>query len=398
MNYFVSLLVAIFVLLNASAQTSLIFPAKKYPTSFRNPLATPFSLVGNFGECRPNHFHSGIDVRTDGKENKSVYSIEDGYISRVQIEAGGFGNAIYITHASGYTSVYAHLNTFFTKLENHVRKKQYEAKSWAIDLSFFPDQFMVRKGSFIAYSGNTGSSQGPHLHLEIRNAKTEAPLNPLLFFTEIPDDKKPIIKQLAIYDARKSIYEQTPILYKLTEGYLSKKLIEVNTDKVYFGFVADDFMKSATGSLGIYEMRLLVDDKPTFAWQMDNISYDITRYMNAHADYKTRKNNGPWIQLCTNLPNDRLTIYKTATANRGIVDLTDGATKEISIELYDTKYNKTSLSFSIKGKQSSTAVHCGNEFGAGKPNVFKNEYMSLQLKEDALYDYICFTIHQYSEK
>lgn len=390
MKYFILPILLIFFWQTLMAQSSINFPPKKYPNSFRNPLATPFSLVGNFGECRPNHFHSGIDVRTDGKENKNVYAIEDGYVSRVHIEAGGFGNAIYINHVGGYTSVYAHLNTFFPKLEEYVRKKQYEAETWAIDLTFYPDQFIVRKGSFIALSGNTGSSQGPHLHLEIRNAKTEAPLNPLLFFNEIEDDIRPIVKQLAIYDARKSIYEQSPSLHKISGGLIAKKVIEVSTDKVYFGIVADDFMKIATGTLGVYEMRLYVDNRPTFAWQMDNISYDITRYMNAHADYRARKNNGPWIQLCTQLPNDRLTIYKTATPDRGVVDLSDGAVKEIRIEVYDTKFNKNTLLFSVKGIQNSTAINCSKEFVAGKTNVFKNDYLSFSLSEDALYDNICF--------
>ncbi|MBK7690834.1 MAG: peptidoglycan DD-metalloendopeptidase family protein [Bacteroidetes bacterium] len=390
MKYFFLSLLVIFLGQPTMSQNALGFPQKKYPNTFRNPLATPFSLVGNFGECRPNHFHSGIDVRTDGKENKSVYAIEDGYVSRVHIEPGGFGNAIFINHVGGYTSVYAHLNTFFPKLEEYVRKKQYEAESWAIDLTFFPDQFMVRKGSFIALSGNTGSSQGPHLHLEIRNAKTEAPLNPLLFFNEIEDDKKPIIKQLAIYDGRKSIYEQSPILHKLSGGILTKKMIEVGTDKVYFGIVADDFMKIATGTLGVYEMRLYVNNQPTFAWQMDHISYDITRYMNAHADYKTKKKNGPWIQLCTQLPNDRLSIYKSTSNERGLVDVSDGSAKEIRIEIYDTKYNKSTLSFSIKGTQMGNTLTCAKEFVAGKPNVCKTEHISFSLNEDALYDNICF--------
>ena len=385
------LLWIVFYVVQTNAQPLPHFPIKKYPSkSFRNPLSTPFSLVGNFGECRPNHFHSGIDIRTDGKENKKIYAIEDGYISRVKIEESGFGNAIYINHASGYTSVYAHLNTFFSALENFIQKKQYATKSWKLDMTFFPDQFWVRKGDFIALSGNTGSSQGPHLHLEIRNALTEAPLNPLLFFNEIQDFTKPIIKQLAVYDARKSIYEQSPLLIKVSKGQLPKKQIDVHTDKVYIGIEADDYMSIAKGNLGIYEMRLYVDNVWTFAWQMDNISYDITNYLNAHTDYKTRKNKGPWIQLCTQLPNDKLTIYQSANNNKGLIDLSDGQPKHIRVEVYDTKYNSDTISFVLQSTTKEPLMNCIQEMKAGKKNTFKNDDVSFSLNEQALYDDICF--------
>jgi hypothetical protein len=385
------ILLIIFYAVHTNAQAQPHFPNKKYPAKlFRNPLSTPFSLVGNFGECRPNHFHSGIDIRTDGKENKKIYAIEDGYISRVKIEESGFGNAIYINHASGYTSVYAHLNTFYPALENFIKKKQYASKSWKIDMTFFPDQFWVRKGDFIALSGNTGSSQGPHLHLEIRNALTEAPLNPLLFFNEIQDITKPVIKQLAVYDGSKSIYEQSPQLFKVNKGLLPKKPIEVQTDKVFVGIEADDYMAIAKGNLGIYEMRLYVDDEWTFAWQMDNISYDITNYLNAHTDYKTRKNKGPWIQLCTQLPNDKLSIYQSANNNHGMIDLSDGQPKDVRIVVYDTKYNSDTISFVLQSKSPANANSCSQVMKAGKKNTFKNEDISFTLQEQALYDDICF--------
>lgn len=378
-----------FSIVNIKAQS--LFTTKKYPTNqFRNPLNKPFSLVGNFGECRPNHFHSGIDIRTDGKENYPVHAIDNGYISRVKIEAGGFGNAIYISHAGGYTSVYAHLNKFYPELENYIRKKQYQNKSWNIDITFAPHDFLVRKGSFIAYSGNTGSSQGPHLHLEIRDTKTDAPLNPLLFFEEIKDDKKPLIKQIAIYDGNKSIYEQKPTSYKITNGNLPTNIIKINSSKAYIGINGDDYMAIATGTLGIYEMNLYINNEPYFAWQMDNINYDITRYMNAEADYKTKKNNGPWIQLCAHLPNDKLTIYNDIANKRGVIDLSDGLEKKIKIEVMDTKKNISTLNFILQGTNNNNKQSCDNEMIAGKKNAFKNQYIGFILNEDALYDNICF--------
>lgn len=384
-------MIALMVSIQSYAQQQNIFPAKTYPAhAFKNPLSIPFSLVGNFGECRPDHFHSGIDIRTNTKENLEVFAIEDGYIARVKIEAGGFGNAIYINHLSGYTSVYAHLNKFFPELEAYVRQKQYANKSWNLDISFFPYQFKVRKGSFIAWSGNTGSSQGPHVHLEVRDAKTESPLNPLLFFDEIIDDKKPIIKQLAVYDGSTSIFEQSPILYTLNKGKLKKDTLLVNTNKVFLGFHADDFLPAGVGTLGIYEMRLFVDEKLFLAWQLDNISYDVTRYVNALADYKTKKKLGIWIQLCRKLPNNKLSVYKSYDAGDGIIDLADGNPKNVRIEVYDTKYNTSSLSFTIQSRSASVNKNCEQEMLAGKINHFKNQYIAFTLNQDALYDHICF--------
>lgn len=381
------LLLLLFTSLISSAQT--FFPKKNYPATFQNPVDIPISIVGNFGECRPNHFHSGVDIRTESKENQTVRTVADGYVSRVKIEAGGFGNAIYVTHGA-YTTVYAHLNRFFPELEAYVRAQQYKNKSWNIDMSFMPHQFPMRKGSFLAWSGNTGSSQGPHLHLEVRDTKTEAPLNGLLFFNW-KDGKAPIIKKLAMYDGTRSIYEQSPIVLPVVNNKLSKESIAINSDKVFFGITGDDFMEIATGTLGIFEMRMYVDDKPFFAWQMDNISYDITRYMNAIADYKTKKNNGPWIQLCRRLPNDKLPVYKDFSNTNGVIDLPAGSSKNIRIEVYDTRYNKSSLSFTIKSNKPATKVVGSNEFVAGNKNSFQSDYMNFVLAPELLYDNIYFT-------
>ncbi len=371
------------------------FPAKKYPTNtYINPLEFPISLAGNFGECRANHFHSGLDIRTNKIENQLVHAIQDGFVSRVKIEAGGFGNAIYITHTDGYTSLYAHLNKFYPELEDYVRAKQYETKSWKQDLYFMPHQFPVRKGKFIAWSGSTGSSEAPHLHMEIRNTKTENPLNGLLFYADLTDTKAPIVKQVALYDGIKSIYEQSPTLIAVTKkGNVYKPvkpLLIMNSDKVYFGINGDDYMENALGTLGIYEMRMYVDSLPFFSWQTDNISYDITRYMNAMADYKTKKNGGPWIQLCHQLANDKLKIYKAFTTSNGMIDLSDGKIKKIRIEVLDTKNNMSVVTFSVKGKANGIDNRCEDEFIAGKQNTFKNEDIEFTLNEDCLYDNICF--------
>lgn len=378
------------------SNSQIFFKQKKYPTNYSSPVKFPIQLVGNFGECRPNHFHSGLDVRTDAKENKPIYSIEKGFVSRVRIEPGGFGNAIFITHPGGYTSVYAHLNTFYPELEAYLRMKQYETESWKQDLYFLPHQFPVSKQMFIALSGNTGSSQGPHLHMEIRDSKTEAPLNGLLFYPNLKDTKPPIIRKLAVYDGSKSIYSQAPQLLNVTTNAntstLSNSVVQIQSDKVYFGIVADDFMDISTGTLGVFEMRMYVDGQAFFAWQMDNIGYDVTRYMNAIADYKVKKNNGPWIQLCRALPNDKLEVYKAFDKNNGLIELKPNEKKKIRIEVYDTKYNKSTISFDVVGMAASPKEICPMQVKAGSSYSHKTNDIHVDWGINTLYDNLCLEL------
>src|SRR5215216_4132705 len=178
-----------------------------YPQNyFRNPLNIPMQLVANFGELRANHWHMGLDIRTQQKVNLPVYAAAEGYIARVKIEPGGFGRAIYINHPNGYTTLYAHLNNFFPALEQYVKTEQYKLESWEVELEIPQNLFPVSKGSFIAYSGSTGGSQGPHVHFEIRDTKTDECLNPLLFGFPIADVVPPTISRLAMYDRNRSVY------------------------------------------------------------------------------------------------------------------------------------------------------------------------------------------------
>ena len=164
----------LFGILEAGSQTT-------YPKGyFRNPLNIPISLSGNFGELRPNHYHMGVDIKTAARENLPVYAAADGYISRIKIEPGGFGRAIYITHPNGYTTLYAHLNNFAAKIDAFVKQQQYANESWKVELDVSPALLPVKKGDFIAYSGNTGGSQAPHLHFEIRRTSDDVNVNPLL--------------------------------------------------------------------------------------------------------------------------------------------------------------------------------------------------------------------------
>lgn len=362
--------------------------------NFGSPVKIPISLAGNFGECRPNHFHSGLDVRTEQRENLNLYSIGNGYVSRVTISHTGFGNCIYISHPGGFTSVYAHCNRFFRLLTGYVKMKQYEQENWAVDLRFPPHLFPIKKGQFIAKSGNTGSSHAPHLHMEIRNTKTDKTLNGLLFYPRMGDNKKPIINRVAVYDANKSIYHQEPKIYKaIKKGNYdvpTTELIKVNSDKVYFGLQANDYMENSL-RLGVFRSKLIVDGVEQFGWQLNNIGYDETRYMNAIGDYRTKMGQGFWLQLLHKLPNDQLAVYVAGSKKNGIVDVSDGQPHKIIIRTYDVKGNYKDVRFRVQGMAAGSGEkNCASPLQAGNENEFDNGKIAFELNKNLLYDKLCF--------
>ena len=179
----------------------IFYSQEKYPQNyFVKPINIPIALSGSFGELRSNHFHSGIDIKTQFKEGFNILSSADGYISRIKIAHGGFGKAIYIDHRNGFTTVYAHLKKFSEKIEKYVKEIQYKRESFELDLYLPKNKILISKNEIIAFSGNTGSSAGPHLHYEIRKTSNQKPLNPLLFGIDVNDSRRPEIRNLYHYN------------------------------------------------------------------------------------------------------------------------------------------------------------------------------------------------------
>lgn len=390
--------------LNASAQ---FFPPENYPQNYFSwPVIATKALSANFGELRPNHYHMGFDCRTDKKQNLPIVAAADGYITRVRIEPFGFGRSLYIDHPNGFTTVYAHLNEFFPELEKYVKEQQYKLKSWKVNIDIPGNVFPVKKDSLIAFSGNTGSSQGPHLHFEIRDTKTGKVLNPGLFGFSIPDTIPPDIARLAVYDRRLSMNEQTPELYPLkkVDGiYVPKTaLIIAGTDKVSFGISASDRVSGSTNPNGIYEAALFENENPLIGYRIDEIGYDETRYFNAHIDYKLRSSGGPYIQLLSRLPGYTNSIYRPENAD-GVISIDDTSVHKMKIEVRDSDGNSSIIQFEIKKdsafsgemKKDSLAFFQPGEFHPGLINVFERDNIIFYLPENCLYDSLRF---RYSEQ
>jgi len=369
----------------------------KYPKGyFANPLRIPMSLSANFGELRPNHWHMGLDIRTDQKVNYPVFASADGYVAHVGIRPLSFGKFIIINHPNGFSTLYAHLNEFYPALEKYVREKQKEKESWPIELNFTDDDFKIKKGEEIAKSGNTGGSQGPHLHFEIRETKTDRSLNPLLFGMPVEDDVPPILLKLAMYDRSVSTYEQTPKLFPLKKtesGYIIPKLAVLKTgfNTLSFAIQAVDKFTGSQNYNGIYTARILKDEERIAEFVLDEIDYSESEYINAQIDYRFYKAGKGYFQHISPLPGREERIYHLYNGD-GLIHLDDTLQHSITIEVGDANKNFSSTSFLIQFKDSlainRSVQGSNNNFIPGNVNVFERTDFEAYLPERCIYDTI----------
>ena len=389
---------SIFFIQNIQAQ---VFTKKNYPQNyFAWPVEAEVGIVANFGELRPNHYHMGLDCRTDHHENVSVLASADGYVAKVKIEPFGFGRCIYINHPNGLTTVYAHLNKFEEALENYVTDQQYNLKSWNVFLDIPANLFPVKQGDFIAYSGNTGGSQGPHTHFEIRDTKTDKCLNDLMFDLPIPDEVDPEIYRLAVYDRTISTYDQSPKYYSIKkvngEYQVVGGKITASSNRVSFALGMQDKTTGSSNPNGVYAAAVLDDEKPISRFELDGISYAETRYFNAHVDYRLKANGGPWVQHLSPLPGYLNKIYTTDN-NNGVIILDDTIIHPIKIIVADANGNLSFLKFSLAPPVNfvkRTYFKSPLKFSPNYINIFENEKIRFHMPENALYDTIVF---QYKE-
>lgn len=383
------MLIPVFIFLlwcNLSAQQT-------YPQNyFRDPLNIPIQLAANFGELRPDHFHMGLDIRTQGRENLPVYAAAEGYISHIKIEKLGYGRAIYIKHPAGYITVYGHLNSFYPQLEKYLKDKQYKDEKWEQDFDLPENMFAVSKGQFIANSGNTGGSAGPHLHFEIRDAKTGNNYNPLLFGLNVPDHIAPLVYGLYWYDRSYSIYTAQPqpiALIKNTNGFTTNGVVKVGSPLITLGIRMEDMNNASTFKFGVYQAVLYVDDVLQFEFRINNFSYDSTRYVNACMDYQRWMKAKQGIQYLSVLPGNKLDIFSPLKSDGKII-LNDNAVHKIRIELSDEHDNTTTINLQLQYNPSlqknytipANAVVCD----VHEPNNIETANAKIHFDESAFYD------------
>lgn len=376
---------------------------------FVPPLNIPLFLSSNFGELRADHFHSGIDIKTQGVTGKKVVAVADGYVYLILVSPGGFGKAIYLRHPSGYSTVYAHLDSFSPEVNDYIKRQQYQNKSYAVTLYPPKEQFVFRQGDLIGFSGNTGSSSGPHLHFEVRKSDSEKPVNPLKFNFGIEDNLKPVIDRLAVYPASAStlINGSNGKLFIRTAGSNGNYSLQDNTvieisGTAGFGISCRDLMNNTSNRFGINYLELFIDSIPWFSCDLNEFSFAETRYINAHIDYEALIMNNVWIHRTFVLPGDKLSMYRNYM-NNGYFDFTEGETHKIKITVTDGSGNSASLNFTVRSKPpvkpyKKLPVQPDETFVLmpfGKSNYFKSEGINMVIPKEALYDTLYF---KYSQK
>lgn len=324
------------------------------------PLDIPMQLSGNFGELRPNHFHAGFDFKTKQREGLNVYAVADGYVSRIKISTAGYGKAIYINHPNGYTSVYGHLQKGVGPIQEVINQAQYKEEAYEVEIFLKPNELPFKKGDIIALSGNTGSSEGPHLHFEFRDTNTEKIINPLFFGYDLKDTKKPIVSGLFAYpiDKEATVNESkrpVPINLSLqSDGtYLSEKVLA--SGKIGFGISSYDSDDVSYNINGTYKTLLSSKGKPIFGFEFDEMAFDEARYINALIDYSRYKRMHQRIQkLFMKIPFTLSNIKQNF--NNGIFDVTPNFYDIQKIEVSDFSKNKTTITIPIEYSSKNSII------------------------------------------
>ncbi|UKT62518.1 M23 family metallopeptidase [Pedobacter mucosus] len=393
------LILICFLCVTHTIQAQQIFSSNKYPiTDFRQPLdITPPALAGSFGEIRGNHFHSGIDYRTNQREGYPVYAVADGYISRLRVQNSGFGQALYINHPNGFTTVYGHLQRFAPKIATIIKNLEYEKKTFELDE--FPDETLipVRKGEVIAWSGNRGSSGGPHLHFEIRDTKTEETINPQLFGINIPDNIPPVIQGLYVYRLNGKVFndniqKQAIAITGANGTYKASTPINL-TGEVGFGIVTTDRHNGLSGINGVYSIQLEVDGKKIYTSALERFAFENSKAINAHIDYPTYLDTKRSIQKSFVDPGNPLKIY-SGLVNSGRVNFNDGVAHQVRYIITDSKGNSSFLTFTVNAGSAPITpiiVPAGTIFSYNKVNEFNTEDIKISFPMGTLYNDLNFT-------
>lgn len=310
-------------------------------------------LAGTFGELRTNHFHAGIDIKTQGVEGKEVHAAKEGFVSRIKVSTSGYGKALYITHPNGYTTVYGHLKKFNDRIEAYIKKRQYQDKKFEIQVFPLKNELPIATNEVIAFSGNTGGSGGPHLHFEIRDSKTEHIINPLLFGYDVPDTRHPKVLGIRMHPIgstsgvnKLSVSQEIP-LHKINNNtYVAKSVKAVG--KIGISVRTYDLLNGAFNKNGVYSIATYVNDSLIYHHRLETFSFSESKYINLLIDYpyyaeKKRKYQKTYVD-----PANKLSIYKTAI-NKGFLTVKPLQKYNLKIAIKDVANNTTTIKIPVIG-------------------------------------------------
>lgn len=375
------------------------------PLVYDAPLRGPLLVTGTFGELRSDHFHAGLDFRAP--TNTPVYAVADGYVSRVTVSPGGYGQAIYVDHPDGHRSVYCHLETLAENLLDTVRAVQFARETFPVDLRFEALSFPVRRGDRLGGVGNRGHSFGPHLHFEMREQADDAPLNPLAFGFDVADTRTPQIRNLRVYELDGNGLEvrQTTLTPQRTgQGiYRIEDTILVGTPVIALGLKAYDQQNGMPNWNGIYGGDLRADTTTVFSFRWDRIPYADTEYLNALTDYRDWTENTSWYHRFWALTQDAMLWNKKAepTPYSGSLRLRAGQPFPVTLEVLDYAGNVSTLTAAIVYRpEAAPEVYHPHQYflPAGEASIIDNGDLFLHLDSNALYRDCFFTYARLPER
>ena len=346
-------LAILFFYITYSVKTQIVF----CENGLHSPLGIPLELSATFGDIRPNHFHMGLDFRTNGREGITMYAVDDGFISRIRISPSGYGKVLYVDHPNGTTSVYAHCSFFSKTINDFIKPIQYKSFLNELDIPLTKNQIPVKKGQLIAYSGNSGNSTGPHLHFEIRDTKSEVALNPLKHGFSVKDTLAPILNAVKIYAIDENGFmipgkSKLITITKTKKGLITQnQLIVLPPDflpkdsKLGFAVSGSDPIGKKGTSFGLYENVLFQNGDTIFQSKVNRISFEDARYVNSHIDFNEYKASKKKFQKLFRTKYNPLEIYEMEEI--GAVSLKIKDTSKIKIVLKDINQNSFVFNFQV---------------------------------------------------
>ena len=375
---------------------SILFALNSQEYNLNSPIDLPLNLSGTFGEFRSSHFHYGLDVTTNKKPGYNVYSIDSGSVVRINVSTSGYGKALYINHPNGLTSVYAHLKEFSPKIQEYIKTQQYLNKSYSVQKFFNNGEMKVNKGDLIGYTGNTGGSSGPHLHFEIRDTKSQNPINPLSFNYKYDDSNRPIIKSLYLFNEDDIFKKSNPKKYEIKKIndslYIADKIVYSN--KIGIGIeVYDRQSNNNYNRNGVYEVKMFIDSVLNFSYKMDKINIDESVFRKIFYDYLLLKTKKKRIQKVYYPLNSKLN-FLNHNVNTGIFKSSDKYEKDVLIEVSDWNNNKSYLNFKIEGITSNIIEKSidGIEVVPSQKYLIKKNNIEIGFKKNSFFNKVALNI------